>query len=371
MLIYALSTLFLLPVDNQFRHALIVLPLFTGVLLLLLLRAGYAPPELLLGAALVITALINGNYDALSDAVALAALLLYAALLRRLQPAQIVIDRRLLWGAALLLTAVLIRQLVGQLGSGVYAEFSTTLVVGDANFSGVLLLLYLFFSQRAGFRPGLWLAAAGVVLLLSRAYFLALIAYALLCWTQPRLAGWFARINFLTLLLALNALLLLYAQWVLTVGGIPDFGTRGLERLITFDDRSALTRLDYNRRLLEILLADPQLLWFGAGERFRDAAELLLGKVPHNTLFYLLGSHGLLMLAMQLIGLNRLFTLLDWRRNYPAVVPLICYALVLHGLFGKGYLLVLALTLALPHSAAGNDHAAAATAPPRAADPAA
>jgi hypothetical protein len=170
------------------------------------------------------------------------------------------------------------------------------------------------------------------------------------------------------LLLGLNTALLLYAQWVLSVSGIPDFGTRGLERLITFDDRSALTRLDYNRRLLELMFADPQLLWFGAGERFTAAAELLLGKVPHNTLFHLLGSHGLLMLSMQLIGLNRLFVLLDWRRNYPLVLPLIGYSLVLHGLFGKGYLLVLALTLALaaPQSAAGNDHAGAGPAPPRA-----
>lgn len=345
MLAYTLTTLFMLPGDNSVRHALIALPLFGVILALIALRAQVAVAELLLGGAMLTTALISGHYDAIADAAVVAVLLLMAALVRQLNPPQILIDRRLLWGSSLVVGLVLASQLLQNFGTAGYSEFTSKLAVGDTNFSGVVLLFYLYYCVRTRFRAGIVLTLVAVALLLSRAYLVALLVYGTLLVTRRWLAPWLGRLNFAVIFLGLNVLLLGYAMWVLAQSGIPDFGTRGLERLVTFDDRSALTRLEYNLKLLERMQADPQLLWFGEGERFADLANLLLGKVPHNSLFHLLGTHGLLVVTALLIGLTRLFTLLNWRRHYVEVIPLIVYSLFLHGLFGKSYLLMIGLTL--------------------------
>lgn len=347
LLLYSLVILFILPAGSGIRHAVVALPMFGGFLAILLLNKKIAIVDVLIVCILLVLALIVGHYDTISDAITLSILLLFFSALRREPPGYIRANRVLLHVFGWLAFASLALQLYQNFGAPGYWGYTSTLSVGDTNFSGLYVLLFLYFSQRSGFWPGIILALVAMFLFLSRTYFLAIVVFLVLLLFKEKLRFIFASLNFVILIIILNIALMIYAGYILRSIGVSDFyAVRGIERLVSFDDRSATVRLQYNYLLLEDMLQNPGNGLLGQGQKFEESATRLLGKVPHNTFMSLVGVHGLLFTVFYLIVLSVLFRKLNWKNEgFVYVVPIIVYSLFLHGVLSKAFVIFLVLLL--------------------------
>ena len=344
-LLYAMFVLFVLPTDTNIRHAVVALPIFGGFLAVILLRRKLLVIDILLVLILLIAAFVVGRYETISNAFTLSILLLFFSAVRIDKQHKVRTNQRVLQlfcGVAFL---SLTYQLIKNMGAPGYWEYTSTLYVGDTNFSGFYMLLFFFLSQRSNFWPGMALGLASVLIFLSRAYFLSMATFLLLSVLKDRLKLFWKHLNFGILVLTLNIVLLAYGAYIVNQVGISDYGVRGVERLVSFSDRSALVRLEYNYLLFQSMLKDPVFALFGKGQEFDIFSAQFLGKVPHNTFMQMIGEHGLLFTLSYLLVLSAVFRKLNWRENAPYLIAVIMYGLFLHGTLEKAFLILIILTL--------------------------
>ncbi|MBP1465736.1 hypothetical protein EYB53_008465 [Candidatus Chloroploca sp. M-50] len=347
-LFYSGFILFVLPTGTGIRHALFMIPFFAGFLGLLLLKHKISLFDFLLSGILLISSFLTGHYDTITDAIVFSMLLLFVSLAYQRRELSIHFNYGLILLFCWLFFFSLVYQLIQNFGTFGYWEYTSKLYVGDTNFSGLYMLLFLFFSVRCKFWPGIVLSLISVLLFLSRTYFLALTVFFLLMYFRDFLAPLVRRLNFFVIIMTLNILLLVYAFFVVTQMGVSDFSVRGFERLFSFNDRSALVRLEFNYILFYRFINDPIFLFVGEGQRFGEIARGLLGNVPHNTLFNSVGTNGLFFSVMYLWVLSVIFKKIDWVSNFAYIIPVIFYSLFLHGIFNQGFAIFLVLILMIP-----------------------
>jgi hypothetical protein len=287
-------------------------------------------------------AFLVAQYEAVTDAIVVSTLMLFA-----LVAGHVRINRKALRIFCWVVFFSLIYQLYQNMDAPGYWQYTSTLNVGDTNFSGLYMLLFFYLCYKSRFLPGEILAFASVFIFLSRSYFLAFSTFWILRILKERLRGGLKRLNFFIIFVVFNALFLLYGNYIFQQVSAPDFGSRGIGRLLIFYDRSAFSRIRYNYLTFQNFLRNSRLAIFGMGQGFGEFSVNLFGKVPHNTLIHMIGRTGLLFALPYIGALTVLFRRLGWYDTLEYIVPIIIYSLFLHGVLDMGFVALLTLILVI------------------------
>jgi len=340
---YSIFFLFVVPSNIRFNHARIFIPIFFLILVLIVYmnNATINKKDLILIYLVLIAGFLTMYYESITDGIVISMLILFvsAADFKNINIKYIYI---LVFIAFISLTY----QLYENMGVPGYWEYTSTLSVGDTNFAGFYMLLFFLLCFKIRFWPGIALGLGATFLFLSRTYFLAIIVFLLIHFYKNKIKIVLNRTNFIIILILLNTIIFMASYVLIGMSHFyADTGARGIGRLIVFSDSSAQNRIFLNFASLNLLLSEPAKMLFGFGEVFKESAVLYMGKVSHNSLLSMVGKHGLIFSFIYLLGLNKVINNIGWKRNLEYIVPIIIYSLFLHGIYSKGFLILMTLIM--------------------------
>ena len=194
LIFYAISILYLFPYSEELPHAKIFLPLLSIILLLQLFfnNTQLLISDILLVCLILIVTFINfSTYHLFRYSLPISLIVIGFS-----GCPQIVVKRNYLIGLCWLATPTLIYQMTIYRRIEFDGSSRVSLSNGDPNVSGLFMLLFLFLSCKAKFKPGIILALISTVFFLSRNYFLSLLIYFAIVLFENQITKLLNKINF-------------------------------------------------------------------------------------------------------------------------------------------------------------------------------
>ena len=237
-------------------------------------------------------------------------------------------------------------------------ESLPVLSIIDPNYSGVTMLLFLFFSFKNRFKIGILLSLICSIFFLSRAYILCISVFLFLFIIEkkvPLIIKNIQKISWISLVIILNLFIFLYGLHFINnfeKSSKSNISRNSIERILSFE--STNDESNYNRFLatfvnFETLIEEPQKLFFGIDSELtqgldREEAHEIKKSVAgvarvHNTLFSLIIDRGIIYSILYLTIANKIVSLFYKIENFKYIMSYLVYSLLLHNLF-RGYFFV-------------------------------
>jgi hypothetical protein len=256
-----------------------------------------------------------------------------------------------------------------------YFENENTIILNnpDPNFSGFLALLLFLFCYKNKFLLGILVCLGCVFLLWSRNYLLALIVFFILLLLENFAPNFFksfykkASIIKITLVfIFFNLIILLYSFYYVEKIKSPlslGISRNDPNRFVALADDSNWYRFNANKEFFELLKDNQEVMLFGASfaepvkiqtirtenENYNDLKDLFAYRVaPHNTIFHLILTRGVLFSSCYLLGFTFILKRLYSFENFKYLFPILIFGLFLHSIYSGVFIIFIVSILSMP-----------------------
>ncbi|MGD1913287.1 MAG: hypothetical protein ACFB2X_21295 [Rivularia sp. (in: cyanobacteria)] len=341
LIFYAILILYLLPYNLELPHAKIFLPLLSIILLLQLFfnNTQLLISDILLVCLILIVTFINfSTYHLFRYSLPISLIVIGFS-----GCPQIVVKRNYLIGLCWLATPTLIYQMTIYRRIEFDGSSRVSLSNGDPNVSGLFMLLFLFLSCKAKFKPGIILALISTVFFLSRNYFLSLLIYFAIVLFENQITKLLNKINFSIFFVISNIFGFLVGEYFLNFVKIGYGYDTSASRLFSFNDTSNLARFEANRFLITSYQNDWTLALTGYAGKY-DEVFTSVGSLIHNSLLEVIAYTGIPLGFLYFCAILKVVGGYYTANNYKFIFPYLFFCLFLHsGLQGLSPLLFISI----------------------------
>ena len=341
LIFYSILILYILPYNLELPHARIFLPLLATTLLLQLFfhKNQLLITDIILVCSILIVTFINfSTYHLFRYSLPICLIIVGFS-----GCPQIRIQRNYLIGLCWLSTATLIYQMTIYRRIEFDGSTRVSLSNGDPNVSGLFMLLFLFLSYKAKFKPGIILALVSTVFFLSRNYVISLLIYLIIILCEDKFIKIANQINFIVFFILSNIFGFIIGELFLNFVQIGYSYDTSASRLFSFNDASNLARFEANRFLLISYQNDWFLALTGYAGKY-DEVFKSVGSLIHNSLLEVIAYTGIPLGFFYFCAILKVFGGYYTPINYKFIFPYLFFCLFLHsGLQGLPPLLFVSI----------------------------